>query len=202
MAITFPERRTVYLRNFNVRMEKHGEDDVPAGDLAVEITGPNTLLDMIHPQLRPTLFKPLQAKDDQLALSNGDMPSVRFPGMKMPISFDQEQAGMTLHVHYGASGKADMVLGDVKLSKVQVEQAIEGSSCVIRCNLSSTNIDEKVVGKLSLLQKHDIEITLKPAEVATSAMEDKKAQAKAEADALFKTPPKTPEQALADTAKA
>src|SRR4051812_47280529 len=44
------------------RSEKHGDDDVPAVSLGLEITVPNTMLDQIDPTLREALYK---AIDDQ-----------------------------------------------------------------------------------------------------------------------------------------
>lgn len=200
MTIQFKDPTNVYLRNFNTRMEKHGDDDVPAMDLALSITGGNELLDMLHSDARRLLFKPLTERAGELALPTDDLPSIRMPSLVMPMAFDNEQAGMTLRIAYGATGKADMVIADVKLSKVKVESLIEGGSVELRFTLSSTDVNEKVLGKLPLLQKHELSITLMPAEVKTTDMEASKAKAKAEADALFNTPPQTPEQALAATA--
>lgn len=200
MTIQFKDPTNVYLRNFNTRMEKHGDDDVPAMDLALSITGGNELLDMLHSDARRLLFKPLTERAGELPLPTDDLPSIRMPGLVMPMAFDNEQAGMTLRIAYGATGKADMVVADVKLSKVKVESLIEGGSVELRFTLSSTDVNEKVLGKLPLLQKHELSITLMPAEVKTTDMESSKAKAKAEADALFNTPPQTPEQALAATA--
>lgn len=169
MKIHFPEARDVKLRHVQTRMEKHGEDDVPALDLAISVTGGNALLDMIHSDLRAMLFKPLdpQAADGQqeIDLPVDDRPSVRVPGLTLPIKIDREQVGMTLKVAYGATGKQDMVLGAVKLSKPKVASLIEGGSCELHFNLSSTDVSEKVIGKLSLLQGHEISITLTAPEV-------------------------------------
>lgn len=205
MTIQFKDPTTVKLRNFNTRMETHGDQDVAAMDLALSLTGGNALLDMLHPDARRLLFKPLAERPGELPLPTDDLPSIRMSHLVMPMTFDNEQVGMTLRIAYGATGKADMVVSDVRLSKVKVESLIEGGSVELRFTLSSTDVSEKVLGKLPLLQKHELSITLMPAEVKTTDMEASKSKAKAEADALFNTPPgaqKTPEEALADTAKA
>lgn len=165
MKIHFPEGRDVLLRNVQTRMEKHGEDDVPALDLAVSVTGGNELLDMIDPGLRPFLFKPLAERAGELPLPTDDLPSIRFPFLKMALKIDREHEGMTAKVAWGASGRADMVLGGVRLSKVEIEQLIEGGSVEIRFNLSTKDVSEKVIGKLSLMQKHQITLTLTQPEV-------------------------------------
>lgn len=169
MNIQFTEARDVKLRNVQTRMEKHGEDDVPALDLAISVTGGNALLDLVHPDLRAMLFKPVgdaHGADGQqeIDLPVDDRPSVRVPGLGQ-LKYDREQIGMTLRVFYGATGKADMVLGAVRLSKLKVAACIEGGSVELQFNLSTTDVSEKIIGKLSLLQGHEISITLIAPEV-------------------------------------
>lgn len=207
--IHFPEPRDVLLRNVQTRMEKHGEQDVAAIDLAISLKGGNTLLDMIHPDLRLALFKPVTEQPGELSLPVDDLPSKRFARLAPPVKFDSEQIGMTLKVAYGATGKADMVLGAVKLSKLRVSDVIEGGSVEIAFNLSTTDVSEKIIGKLSLLQSHEISITLVGPEVDQSPA-DKQAAARKEAEGLFaepgsvqdvtKTDLVTPEDALLSTA--
>lgn len=166
MKLHFPEGKDVLLRHCQTRMEKHGEDDKPAIDLAIGVTGPNSLLDMIHPDLRAILFKPVgdDVPSGELDLPVDDRPSVRMPALSPPFKYDREHIGMTLKVSYGATGKADMVLGAVRLHKVRVAEVIEGGSCALQFTLSTTDVSEKIIGKLSLLQGHEIHITLTFAE--------------------------------------
>lgn len=185
--IHFPEQRDVTLRNVQTRMEKHGEQDVPAIDLAIGLKASNSYLDMIHPDLRAALFKPVTETEGELSLPVDDLPSKRFARLAMPVKFDIEQIGMTLKVAYGATGKADMVLGAIKLSKLRVADVIEGGSVELQFNLSTTDVSEKVIGKLSLLQGHEISITLVSPEVAETPA-DKQAAARKEAESLFSEP--------------
>lgn len=163
--ITFDTPRDVKLRNVQTRMEKHGEDDVPALDLAISVTSQNTMLDMIDPDLRRALFQPEQAIEGELPLGTDDLPSIRFRKLAMPLKIDHDQTGMTATIAYGATGKADMVLGAVSLSKVRVN-LIEGGLVELLFNLSTKDVSEKVIGKLSLMQQHEISLTLAAPEVA------------------------------------
>lgn len=169
MKIHFPEARDVKLREVSTRVEFHGDTEVVALDLHIGVTGSNALLDMIHPDLRAMLFKPLEAQpsdgQQEIDLPVDDRPSVRVPLLKMPIAYRFEQVGMTLKVAYGATGKQDMVLGAVKLSKPKVASLIEGGSVELQFTLSTTDVSEKVIGKLSLLQGHEISIVLTAPEV-------------------------------------
>jgi hypothetical protein len=170
MNIQFPEGRDVKLRHAQIRIEKHGEDDQPAIDLAISVTGDNSLLDMLHPDLRAMLFKAVdtpnaQPGQQEMDLPVDERPSVRVPGLALPLKYDREQVGMLLKVAYGVTGKQDLVLGSVRLHKPKVAALIEGGSTELQFTLSTTDINEKSIGKLSLLQGHEITITLTPAEV-------------------------------------
>lgn len=163
--LQFPDRRVITLVNFQARNEVHGKDLVPAVDLTCSVKGSNRLLDLIHPQLRAALFKAGQqdsGTEPELDLAVSELPHVRVPKFKMPISLDYEQTGMTLEVAYGTGRKpSNIVLGLVKCSKVKIEALAEGGSVEIRFVLSCANeITEQVAGKFAMLQGHDIEIAL------------------------------------------
>jgi hypothetical protein len=164
--ITFDTPRDVKLRNVQCRMEKHGEDEVPALDLAISVTGQNTMLDMIDTGLRAALFRPEQAIDGELPLGTDDLPSIRFRKLAMPLKLDHEQAGMTMKIAYGLTDDTAMVLGAVTLSKLRVV-LIEGGSVELLFNLSTKDLTEKIIGKLSILQQHEISLTLAAPEVDT-----------------------------------
>lgn len=51
------EEQTAVLLHINPRPEKHGEDNVPAADLKVELTSGNEILSLFHPSLRSLLYK-------------------------------------------------------------------------------------------------------------------------------------------------
>jgi hypothetical protein len=198
MSISFPNPRDVTLRNAQVRMEKHGEDDVPALDLALSLTGGNDLLNMLHPDLRRLVFKPLSETEGTLPLPVDDLPSIRFAQLKMPLQFGFEHAGMTLDVYYGTNDKKPaMVFGACTMSKPRVEQLIEGGSVELRFNVSTKDVNEKTIGKMLLLQGHTITVRLRPPEVADEKSAHEKARE--EAESLFATPPQqqTPEAAFA-----
>lgn len=159
------EPRLVTLFNFQARNEVHGKDLVPAVDLGVSLKGTNRLLDDIHPELRAALFK--AGKQDaaaapQLDLSVDDMPHIRVPKLRFPLALDYEQTGMTLEISYGTARKpSNVVLGLVKCHKMKIEALAEGGTVEIRFVLSSANeITEQVIGRLGILQGHDIEVKL------------------------------------------
>lgn len=164
----------VKLDNVNSRMQKHGDDNVPALDLAITLTATNQVLDLIHHALRPTLFcaqgaqghQPTQAEMD---LPVDDLPNVRFPHLDYPVKYDSMLAGYTLTVDYGRGGEQNLRLKtcDIKTFRIR---PIEGGSVEVKFTVQCADgIDERIVGKLSMLQQSEISITLEGPEIVEPA---------------------------------
>lgn len=201
-----PDFTGVKLDNVNIRTQKHGDENVPAIDLAMTLTANNKVLDLIHHALRPTLFcaqgaqgrQPTQAEMD---LPVDDLPNVRFPHLDYPVKYDSMLVGYTLTVDYGRGGESNLRLKtcDIKTFKIT---PIEGGS--VECKFTvqcADSIDERIVGKLSMLQQAEISITLdgpeivEPANVVTPIKRGRKKTTAAEAqqgiaDALEAAAPK------------
>lgn len=164
----------VKLDNVNSRMQKHGEENVPALDLAITLTTINKVLDLIHHALRPTLFcaqgaqgrQPTQAEMD---LPVDDLPNIRFPHLDYPVKYDSMLTGYTLTVDYGRGGEQNLRLKtcDIKTFKIT---PIEGGSVEVKFTVQCADgVDERVVGKLSMLQQSEISITLEGPEIVEPA---------------------------------
>lgn len=164
--LAFTDSRVVTLYNFQARNEVHGKDLVPAVDLGISVKGSNRLLDLIHAQLRPSLFRKGESDastiEPELDMPVDDLPHVRVPRLSMPLRLDYEQTGMSLEIAYGTARKpSNIVLGLVKLHKVRIEALAEGGSVELRFTLSCANeITESIAGKLAILQGHDIEVKI------------------------------------------
>jgi hypothetical protein len=170
---TLPEPTAIHLDHVQSRVEHHGDDKVPAIDLALTLKAHNRVLDSLHPQLRAMLFNANGAPQDDeqqqgLDLPISELPNVRVPGVAYPIKLDFEQQGARLFVEYGIDAGSGVQLTLCKLHKVRVTP-IEGGSCEIKFALSSSaEIDEHVIGLLSMLQQQEITVTLTMPEPAIS----------------------------------
>lgn len=158
------EPTTVKLSNVQTRVEKHGDDDVMSIDLAVTWNTNNRALTSIQKQLRNALFCDLrqEAGGDQaeMDLPVDEMPNVRVPGMDYPVKLDFQQVGARVEVAYGISDVSAIVLQLCKVHKVRVTP-IEGGSAEVKFAISSSaDIDDHVIGTLSILQQRDISIKL------------------------------------------
>lgn len=155
---------TVRLNNVQSRKEHHGEDLVAAIDLSLTWATNNRALAMVHPDLRASLYcdmrTPAERAQVEMDLPVDELPNIRFTKLTYPLKLETEQSGMTLRVDYGLGDGSDLILMQCKLSKIRITP-IEGGSTEIKWSLSSaSDIDERITGKLSMLQQQDIVITL------------------------------------------
>lgn len=158
------EPTTVELSNVQTRVEKHGNEDVMAIDLALTWNTNNRSLAAIHKQLRDALFCDMRAPQDddqgEMELPVDELPNVRIPGMDYPVKLDFQQVGARVEVAYGISDKTAIVLQLCKVHKVRITP-IEGGSAEVKFAVSSAaDIDDHIIGTLSILQRRDISIKL------------------------------------------
>lgn len=163
------EPTTVKLSNVQTRVEKHGDEEVMAIDLAVTWNTNNRSLTAIQKQLRNALFCNLAQDTDspqaEMDLPVDEMPNVRVPGMDYPVKLDFQQVGARVEVAYGIDETTAIVLQLCKVHKFRITP-IEGGSAEVKFAISSAaDIDDHIIGTLSVLQQRDISIQLNMPEV-------------------------------------
>lgn len=152
------QNQTAKIASITTRIEKHGDEDVPAVSLGLRITGPNTLLDLMQPGLREVLYK---AVDDQEALPGVDAPTPllrtrcieKFP-VKMP-----DMVGWQLVIENGIDDESAIDLHDCKVDKF-VAEPFEGGSCEISFRVGTSDIDEAYAGRLAMKLGREVPISL------------------------------------------
>lgn len=167
------EPTTVTLSNVQTRVEKHGDEDVMAIDLAVIWNTNNRSLAQIHKQLRPALFcdlrQPQEGPQEEMELPVDELPNLRLPGMDYPVKLDFQQVGARVEVAFGIDDRSAIVLQLAKLHKMRVTP-IEGGSAEVKFAISSAaDIDDHIIGTLSVLQQREISIKLTMPEVEQPA---------------------------------
>lgn len=158
------EPTTVTLTNTQSRVEKHGDEDVMAIDLAVTWNTNNRSLLSIHKQLRDMLFcdmrQAVDGSQEEMDLPVDEMPNVRVPGIDYPVKLDFQQVGARVEVAYGISEVSAVVLQLCKVHKLRVTP-IEGGSVEVKFAISSSaDIDDHIIGTLSVLQQREISLKL------------------------------------------
>lgn len=164
------EPTTVTLSNVQTRVEKHGDEDTMAIDLAVIWNTNNRALSSIHKQLRDALFcdmrPPQETPQDEMDLPVVDeLPNLRLPGMDYPVKLDFQQVGARVEVAFGIDETSAIVLQLAKIHKMRVTP-IEGGSAEVKFAISSSaDIDDHIIGTLSVLQQREISIKVTMPEV-------------------------------------
>ena len=160
---------TVKLSNVQSRVEKHGDDDVMSIDLSVTWNTNNRSLTAIQKQLRNALFcnlaQPSDGPQAEMELPVDEMPNVRVPGMDYPVKLDFQQVGARVEVAYGIDETTAIVLQLCKVHKFRITP-IEGGSAEVKFSISSSaDIDDHIIGSLSVMQQREISIQLTMPEV-------------------------------------
>lgn len=157
------------LASITSRVEKHGDDDKPALSMRLEIEAPNTLLDVIDPQIRHALYMAKPDEEPELPGVEQSTPILRCNSFeKHALTTSHE--GWTLAVDYGVDEGAPMLFGACKVDKFQVE-AKQGGSIVLSFRVGTSDIDADKGGKLLMHNGDDIAITLKAPEKKPDAID-------------------------------
>lgn len=162
-----------FVSSYNPRAEKHGDENKPAGDLRIEVTGLNTILEQFDNGLTSALFREVRKGDE----TRGEMeqidiisalPSVRYP-LLQGLKWDDEYTGYKLVIE-SESGMLDPIeFCDVTLKKFAFEP-IEGGSVRITFN-AIVHPEKDQSGELCALIQEHVNLTL----IAPQAAEQKKA---------------------------
>lgn len=155
-----PDFIEAHLASVTTRTEKHGDDDVPAVSLSVEITTANTLLDAIDPQIRHALYKAVDGQDELPGVEPAT-PVLRCNSFDI-VSLTTTHEGWRLMVEDGIDDSAPMEFTGVKVDKLRVD-AKQGGSVVLKVRLGTSDVDAERLGKLGMHNGQSIWIkVLKP----------------------------------------
>lgn len=159
--LQFLEPRDAHMTTFTGRTEKHGDEWIPAVSFGWKITGANTLLDLLSPTLRTTLYAPVEGQE-QLPGVEATTPLLRSKDIEtIPLGIEYE--GWTVTVEHGINADSHIVLGDSKV-KVQSVKVYEGGTVDIIGSISSSDVNAEEAGLLWSKQKTEISLILKAPE--------------------------------------
>lgn len=150
------------------RVEKHGDDDVPAVSLQISIEAANTLLDQIDPNIRHALYKAVEGQD-QLPGVEPATPVLRCNSFDQ-ITLTQAHEGWTLEIDSSIDEDAPMTFGGCKVDKLRVD-AKQGGSIVLRMRIGTSDVDADRLGALAMHNGQSIWVRLKPPEKRADAID-------------------------------
>lgn len=141
------------------RIEKLGDEDVPAVSLQISIEAANTLLDQIDPNIRHALYKAVEGQD-QLPGVEPATPVLRCNSFDQ-ITLTQAHEGWTLEIDDGINEEAPMCFSGCKVDKFRVD-AKQGGSIVLRLRIGTSDVDADRLGALAMHKGQSIWVRLKP----------------------------------------
>jgi hypothetical protein len=162
------ENQDVLLNNYTARTEKRGKEDKAASSLQFKMTGLNTILDLLDPNLREMLFmaNPDAKQDDH---DEEYLPSLRFP-LIPSIEWNYVGAGYRLVVHGELESSEDkLILINTEIKSFKISYK-EGGSVTLMLTVNGHPSEEEA-GWIYIHQKTEMTISLFPPTV------DDKAQA-------------------------
>lgn len=151
-------RQTVRLASVNPRAELHGEERIPAVDLKIDMKVSNDVLSEFDSALKGSLYMRGEA---DLVDDPGHLPVLRFPLMSA-FKWGKEFVGYALRIHWGVSGRDDIVLLECGVDGFRFE-CMEGGSVAV-CFRVQAHPDEHDFGRLCALVQQDVDISLDPPE--------------------------------------
>lgn len=154
----FTEARLATLTS---RSEKHGDDEVPAVSLGVELRVGNRMLDQIDSDLRQTFYrtpdsKSLPGMDDELTV-------LRCNSIER-VGVPKKYEGWTLEVDDGADQSQPSSFGGCKVDKISFEP-MNGGKIVLRLRIGTSDLDKERSGMLGMHVGQPIWITLRAPQV-------------------------------------
>lgn len=155
------DQTQIRILNFNPRVEKHGEENVPAGDLKIEVTVHNGVLDAFDKSLRSMLYrKPTKGEQTDLEFPGSDgMTQLRLPHLA-PQKWDEDFPGYTIKIIEGMGLSDPITLTGCELSHFTFE-AKEGGSVQITFRASFQH-DRGQAGALCELIQETVEASVIP----------------------------------------
>ncbi len=131
MAFELPKVTKVVVSNANVRRELHGDEHVRAVDLAMSISGENTLLDLIEPGLREHHYTNKALREGQESLPDVviPLPNLRHPKLEPKHRYGGKDKlrGYRFILDFGLGGDSNLDFSDCVVTGIWYE-VIEGGS--------------------------------------------------------------------------
>lgn len=153
------KNQTAKLSNLNIRAELHGDSTKVATDLKLEIKMPNTVLDEFDPALLSALYRAPDEPGSQGELDPNYLPKLKFPQMGA-IKWGWEGAGYATTVHYGVTGKQDVLMLQTEVDGFRFDCQDGGTVAI--CFRVVAHPQPEEIGLLSELIQSEISITLEP----------------------------------------
>jgi hypothetical protein len=157
------DQQTTKFTKWNARSEFNGDTSVPASDMMIAYSGPNTVLSDFDPTLRSFLYRAPHPGEMDLADQGQDPDEptrLRFPKMKNEIKWEHQIVGATVTVEYGTGGPSSILMADCTLDSFVFDPQDGGTVNMkfrIQCHPDSAQ-----ASKLYELNGNEITLSINP----------------------------------------
>jgi hypothetical protein len=156
-----PDPTDCALTSITNRIEKHGDDDLPAVSFGLTFTTENTVLDLISATLRPALYVKSKGGQESLDGVEETTPHLRSPDMEL-VNVRGSYEGWTLNIDHGIDAHNPISFGGCKVDKFRVAP-LEGGSVKLSLRVGTRDIDAERLGIVGMKIGQQISVTiLKP----------------------------------------
>ncbi len=146
------------LTSLTPRIEKHGEESVPAVSLSLTITGPNTLLDLLQPGLREALYKAPEGQEGLPGVEQS-LPLLRSRALALIKLKVPDMEGWQLVIEHGIADDSAVDLHGCKIDGFVLEP-FEGGSVELKFRVGTSDVDETYAGRLAMKLGQQVQIQL------------------------------------------
>jgi hypothetical protein len=157
------------------RIERHGEDPVPAISVTVEMTVANTMLEKFGKGLLNCFYKS-DKNDKQVPIDGVEtfMTALRYPRVVDSISLIGELVGWKVVFQHGIDESSAIHLGQCKIDGFKITELAEGGTIKLRFRVGTAAQDQNSAGWLTMRVGENVDIQLLEPEVKAAPAEDKK----------------------------
>lgn len=175
------------VRTINLRTEMHGDANVHAFDIGVRITGPSSLLDLLHSSLREQLYLP--PIENQASIP-GEVPpwtvlrcdAVPGVAVKHELVGRNVTLAPSVEIESVMRNADELQLTDCNVNKFHVT-AHQGGSVDIDFRIQCSDIDAEAIGMAGAMLQQEVKVAITHTEVAPNQAAPTEAPPRVEADA-------------------
>ena len=161
------DKHDAKIKNLNLRMEKHGDQDVAAADFTINLKASALLLDTIDKKLRKVFFeKPAKGEQQALPIDGNNLTALAIPYLREQ-KLDQKFDGYEVEFASLLEQIDPLFFADVKVTLLRAV-FIEGGSVELSLKVSMNIEEEDDAPLLSVWRRGEIKVTLTPPEQQSS----------------------------------
>lgn len=161
------DKHDAKIKNLNLRMEKHGDQDVAAADFTINLKASALLLDTIDKKLRKVFFeKPAKGEQQALPIDGNNLTALAIPYLREQ-KLDQKFDGYEVEFASLLEQIEPLFFADVKVTLLKAV-FIEGGSVDLSLKVSMLIDEEDDAPLLSVWRRGEIKVTLTPPEQQSS----------------------------------